>query len=76
MERHSSGFHVAEADLRIRGPGEVLGSTQAGKKSLAGLKVGWALRLPHTAPRLQLAALRRAICSGGRCTMARQRTVV
>ncbi len=26
----SNGFHIAEADLRIRGPGEVLGTRQAG----------------------------------------------
>ncbi len=30
LARTSNGFHIAEADLRIRGPGEVLGTRQAG----------------------------------------------
>ncbi|RMF21784.1 MAG: ATP-dependent DNA helicase RecG [Deltaproteobacteria bacterium] len=30
MERTSDGFEVAEADLRLRGPGEYLGTRQAG----------------------------------------------
>ena len=30
LARMSNGFHIAEADLRIRGPGEVLGTRQAG----------------------------------------------
>ena len=30
MENSSDGFEIAEADLRIRGPGEYLGTRQAG----------------------------------------------
>ena len=30
LARSANGFHIAEADLRIRGPGEVLGVRQAG----------------------------------------------
>jgi ATP-dependent DNA helicase RecG len=30
LARSSNGFHIAEADLRLRGPGEVLGTRQAG----------------------------------------------
>ena len=30
LAQSSNGFHIAEADLRIRGPGEVLGTRQAG----------------------------------------------
>ena len=30
MEKESDGFKIAEADLKIRGPGELLGTRQAG----------------------------------------------
>ena len=30
MEKETSGFAIAEADLAIRGPGELLGARQAG----------------------------------------------
>ncbi len=30
MEESSDGFVIAEADLRIRGPGEIFGTRQAG----------------------------------------------
>jgi ATP-dependent DNA helicase RecG len=30
LERTSDGFEIAEADLRLRGPGDVLGTTQSG----------------------------------------------
>lgn len=30
LKREASGFAVAEADLRLRGPGEVLGTAQHG----------------------------------------------
>ncbi len=34
MERSSDGFEIAEADLRLRGPGEYLGTRQAGVPAL------------------------------------------
>ncbi|MCB1131326.1 MAG: ATP-dependent DNA helicase RecG, partial [Verrucomicrobiae bacterium] len=37
LEASSDGFEVAEADLRMRGPGDVLGTRQSG---LGGLKFG------------------------------------
>jgi len=30
LERSTDGFHIAEADLAIRGPGDFLGTRQAG----------------------------------------------
>jgi ATP-dependent DNA helicase RecG len=30
LEQTADGFHVAEADLQLRGPGELLGQTQSG----------------------------------------------
>ncbi len=35
LEQHSSGFEVAEADFRLRGPGDVLGTRQHGELPLA-----------------------------------------
>ena len=35
LEQHSSGFEVAEADFRLRGPGDVLGTRQHGEMPLA-----------------------------------------
>ncbi len=35
LERADDGFQVAEADLQIRGPGEILGTRQSGVASLA-----------------------------------------
>lgn len=37
LERTSDGFEIAEADLRLRGPGELLGTAQSG---IDGLKLG------------------------------------
>ena len=37
LEDSSDGFVIADADLRIRGPGEILGKAQSG---LDGLKLG------------------------------------
>jgi len=34
LESTSDGFEIAEADLRIRGPGDVLGTTQSGLSNL------------------------------------------
>jgi ATP-dependent DNA helicase RecG len=34
IEKTSDGFEIAEADLRLRGPGEVLGSAQSGMGNL------------------------------------------
>jgi ATP-dependent DNA helicase RecG len=35
MEETSDGFRIAEEDLAIRGPGELLGIRQAGESNLA-----------------------------------------
>ena len=37
LEQSSDGFVIADADLKIRGPGEILGKAQSG---LDGLKLG------------------------------------
>lgn len=37
LEGSSDGFEIAEADLRLRGPGELLGTAQSG---ISGLKLG------------------------------------
>ena len=37
LEQTSDGFEIAEADLRLRGPGDILGTAQSG---LAPLKIG------------------------------------
>jgi ATP-dependent DNA helicase RecG len=37
LEKTSDGFAVAEADLQLRGPGDLLGTAQSG---LPGLKIG------------------------------------
>ena len=37
LERTRDGFEIAEADLRLRGPGELLGEKQSG---LRGLRLG------------------------------------
>lgn len=35
LEQHASGFEVAEADFRLRGPGDILGTRQHGELPLA-----------------------------------------
>jgi ATP-dependent DNA helicase RecG len=35
METSQDGFFIAEMDLRLRGPGEILGTQQAGLSELA-----------------------------------------
>jgi ATP-dependent DNA helicase RecG len=37
LEKTSDGFEIAEADLKLRGPGELLGTAQSG---ISGLKLG------------------------------------
>jgi len=37
LEQSTDGFRIAEEDLRLRGPGEILGTAQSG---LAGLRLG------------------------------------
>ncbi|MCP4846587.1 MAG: ATP-dependent DNA helicase RecG [Verrucomicrobiaceae bacterium] len=37
LEKTSDGFEIAEADLQLRGPGELLGTAQSG---ISGLKLG------------------------------------
>ena len=37
LEKTSNGFEIAEADLRLRGPGDILGTAQSG---LPPLKIG------------------------------------
>ena len=34
MEKSTDGFHLAEVDLKIRGPGEIYGSQQHGELNL------------------------------------------
>ena len=34
LEQSSDGFEIAEADLRLRGPGDVLGTMQSGLSDL------------------------------------------
>jgi ATP-dependent DNA helicase RecG len=34
LEQSSDGFEIAEADLRLRGPGDVLGTVQSGLSDL------------------------------------------
>ena len=41
LERTSDGFEIAEADLKLRGPGDILGTAQAG---LPPLRLGDLLR--------------------------------
>jgi len=44
MERSEDGFEIAEEDLKLRGPGEFLGTRQSG---LPGFRVGHILRDSH-----------------------------
>ena len=40
LVRHADGFHVAEEDLRLRGPGEFLGTAQQRPASLSRRRLG------------------------------------
>lgn len=53
MRDHHDGFYIAEQDLQIRGPGELLGTRQTG---LLQLKVADLLRDQHLLPMVQKAS--------------------
>ena len=44
MERLSDGFQVSETDMALRGPGEFLGTKQAGQSGLPSLQVRFSAR--------------------------------
>jgi ATP-dependent DNA helicase RecG len=50
LRQSSDGFVIAEKDLQLRGPGEVLGTRQAGA---IGLKIADLLRDAHLLPEVQ-----------------------
>jgi len=52
MERHSSGFKVAEEDFRLRGTGDILGTKQHGNGDVSSLKL---YRIPQDAGLVELA---------------------
>jgi ATP-dependent DNA helicase RecG len=45
LEATTDGFVLAEADLRMRGPGEFLGTRQSGLPELSMLRTGFDSRL-------------------------------
>lgn len=53
LRQSSDGFVIAEKDLQLRGPGEVLGTRQAG---VVGLKVADLIRDAHLLPEIALVA--------------------
>lgn len=52
MERHSSGFKVAEEDFRLRGTGDILGTKQHGNGDASSLKL---YRIPQDAGLVEMA---------------------
>ena len=50
LRESSDGFYIAQQDLEIRGPGELLGTKQAG---LADLKIADLMRDAHLIPQVQ-----------------------
>ena len=53
LRQSNDGFVIAEKDLQLRGPGEVLGTRQAGA---IGLKIADLIRDSHLLPEVQKAA--------------------
>jgi ATP-dependent DNA helicase RecG len=53
LRRSTDGFEIAEKDLQLRGPGELLGTRQTG---LAGLRVADLVRDAHLLPAVHRAA--------------------
>jgi ATP-dependent DNA helicase RecG len=53
LRRSTDGFEIAEKDLELRGPGELLGTRQTG---LAGLRVADLVRDAHLLPAVHRAA--------------------
>src|SRR6186713_230083 len=53
MRRTTDGFEIAEKDLQLRGPGELLGTRQTG---LAGLRIADLVRDAHLLPNVHRAA--------------------
>ena len=53
MRSSNDGFYIAEKDLELRGPGEVLGTRQAG---MPELKVANLVRDAHLLPDIQQTA--------------------
>ena len=53
LRQSNDGFVIAEKDLQLRGPGEVLGTRQAGT---IGLKIANLMRDAHLLPEVKLVA--------------------
>jgi ATP-dependent DNA helicase RecG len=53
LRRSTDGFEIAEKDLQLRGPGELLGTRQTG---LAGLRIADLVRDAHLLPSVHRAA--------------------
>ena len=59
MEATTDGFVLAEADLRLRGPGDFLGTRQSGLPELSMLRVGFDSRLLDQARKAAMSVLDR-----------------
>ena len=55
LRRSNDGFAIAEKDLELRGPGELLGTRQTG---LAGFRIADPMRDAHLLPQVQALAER------------------